>query len=282
MGEGVWGLAQELSAFFPGISLTVKRVSGNPDLGRHPRHRSGIGEMFWNFRPYVPGDPIKAIDWRRSGKQETPAVQQKEGQIIQSVYLWRDRSGSMDYRSRDRLQTKRQRAELLLLTLSILLERGKEKIFILETLQSASSQTLSYYLPSQRTDRESLPLVVLPRNSVVIAFSDFLDTFETFERALARYCHHAVSGHVIQILDPAEETFPFQGYLEIREPESQESYLIERAEEARQTYIEKMKTYQDRLRSAAHRFGWTFMTHRTDQAPREALVSLCRTLSDKA
>ena len=38
--------------------------------GAHGLRRPGPGEEFWQYRPAQPGEPARAIDWRRSARSD--------------------------------------------------------------------------------------------------------------------------------------------------------------------------------------------------------------------
>ena len=80
--------------------VQARRVAATVAQGVHGRRRVGQGDSFWQFRPYVSGDPLNRIDWRQSARsgREPPEgwlVRQTEWDAAQTVYLWRDGSESM-------------------------------------------------------------------------------------------------------------------------------------------------------------------------------------------
>ena len=87
-------------------------------LGLHGRRHPGPGETFWQFRPYVPGEPARQIDWRRSARDDHLYVREREWEASQTVWLWVDLSPSMDFRSRLSETTKLDRAVILMLALA--------------------------------------------------------------------------------------------------------------------------------------------------------------------
>ncbi len=58
------GLAESL----PDLLIEARRVAHTILAGWHGRRRAGPGETFWQFRPYVSGEPANGIDWRRSAR----------------------------------------------------------------------------------------------------------------------------------------------------------------------------------------------------------------------
>src|SRR3546814_8874217 len=81
------------------------------DLGVHGRRRVGPGDAFWQFRRYSPGDAISRIDWRQTAKRTHTFIRENEWEAAESVWLWRDASPSMRWKSpqgteRDRKSTR--------------------------------------------------------------------------------------------------------------------------------------------------------------------------------
>jgi len=117
--------------------VAAERVAATIAQGVHGRRRVGQGDSFWQFRPYVEGDPIEQIDWWQSANSGRDApegwmVREAEWEAAQTVHLWRDGSPSMRWRSRAAAVEKRDRASLLLLALASLLLRGGERVALMQ------------------------------------------------------------------------------------------------------------------------------------------------------
>ena len=125
--------SEGLAARLPALLIAARRVAATVTQGVHGRRRVGLGEAFWQFRSYEPGDPPQRIDWRRSARSDRVFIRQTEWEASQSVWLWRDASPSMQYRSSPNLPEKRQAAELLLLALAHLLLRGGERVGLMNS-----------------------------------------------------------------------------------------------------------------------------------------------------
>src|SRR3954462_14861879 len=90
---------EQLAAALPPLLVAAERVASTVAQGVHGRRRVGQGETFWQFRQYQPGDAATRIDWRESAKSQRLYIRETEWEAAQSVWLWRDPSGSMDYSS---------------------------------------------------------------------------------------------------------------------------------------------------------------------------------------
>ena len=285
--------AERLAGTLPPLLLAALQVAATMTPGVHGRRRSGLGDSFWQFRHYQPGDPARAIDWRRSARADPVFVRENEWEAAQSVWLWRDASPSMRWRSHRNLPEKEQRAALLLLALAALLLRGGEQVALLGdgapgrgggTL-TRLAQTLA--LEERRAARSAEdgkgaglpPTQALPRHSQLILIGDFLAPLSEVEAALRPFAAGAVRGHLLQVLDPAEEALPMSGRVRFEGMEGEGELLVRRVERLRPDYRQRMAAQKAGLTALARQFGWTFATHHTDKAPQAALLALHAALS---
>jgi uncharacterized protein (DUF58 family) len=278
--------AEQLAARLPALLVAADRVATTVAQGVHGRRRVGQGDSFWQFRQYEPGDSAQRIDWRESAKSQRLYVRETEWEAAQSVWLWRDASPSMDYHSSAQLQTKRGRADLLLVALAALLVRGGERASLIGSGLPPLSGRVALNRIAALIDRPtagdgaSLPgFQPLPRYAQLVLIGDFLSPLDEIHAAVGRYSASGLRGHMLQILDPAEETLPFDGRVRFDGIESDDSVLISRVETVRQEYVERLAAHRDGLAAIARPAGWSFATHRTDRPPHAALLALYMALS---
>src|SRR6478609_7512480 len=91
---------------------------------------------------------------------------------------------------------------------------------------------------------------------------------------LTQLSSNGSQGHLVQIVDPAEETFPYSGRIEFTEPEGAGEVTAGRAENWRADYEARLKRHRDEIRAEAARLGWSFTIHRTDRPANELLMGL--------
>jgi len=277
--------AEALAAGLPPLMVAAERVATTVSQGVHGRRRVGQGETFWQFRRYEPGDTVQHIDWRQSAKNDPVYIRETEWEAAQSVWLWRDSSPSMSFMSSDELEPKRARADLLLMALASLMIRGGEHVAMLGT--GAPPATGRRVLTRLWNDIEGgklpetgLPgFEILPRHARLVMFSDFLSPLDDVQMAINAYAHHGVRGHIVQIVDPAEETFPYDGRVLFEGPEDEGSTVIGNVENIAGQYQNVFAAHIDGVQSIAHAAGWGFTRHRTDHAPEIALLALYQALS---
>jgi uncharacterized protein (DUF58 family) len=280
--------AEALGARLPPLMVAAERVAETVSPGAHGRRRVGLGESFWQFRPYQTGDTIERIDWRQSAKGDRLYIRETEWAAAQSVYLWRDSGPGMSYRSDRSLPTKRERSELLLLALSSLLLRGGERIALLGSGRNPASGRGALNTVLAGLERDT-PLDAadraVPRHATLVLFSDFLDPVDEIARSLERVAASGGAAQLVQVLDPTEMSLTFTGRVRFREMDtsapSDTDTLIPRVEAIRPAYLEALARQQDALAEYARGRGWGFTVHSTGEPPEEPLRLLHSRLAAK-
>jgi uncharacterized protein (DUF58 family) len=288
--------AEQLAESLPPLLVAAERVASTVVQGVHGRRRVGQGETFWQFREYNFGDQPQSIDWRQSAKSDRVFVRQMEWEAAQSVWVWRDTSASMNWRSSDRYPDKRGRADLLTLALMALLLRGGEHVALLGSgLRPLHGRAALGRLATLiERDRASArggarggvlagadlpPFEPLPRDAQTVFIGDFLAPLDRIDAALRRYAEIGVKGYLLQVLDVAEESLPYDGRVRFEGLENEEPWLLSRVEAVRGDYLARLESQRAGLRAIARATGWIFATHRTDQPPQSALLALYAALT---
>ena len=285
-GAGRRRRAEELAAFLPPLQVAAERVAATVAQGVHGRRRVGQGEAFWQFRRYQPGDTQQRIDWRQSAKSQHLFVRETEWEAAQSVWLWRDGSPSMHYRSDRELPFKVERAEVLLIALMALLIGGGERIALLDEPGRPASgrlalNRLAFSVLSQGETDASLPgKIHLPRHATVVMIGDFLAPLEETDAILRAYAAMGVRGYVLQVLDQAEVTMPFRGRSRFAGLEAEGDLMVGKAEGLRDAYLERLHDHEGALETLVQTMGWGFSVHHTNNPPQAALLALYTHLVD--
>jgi uncharacterized protein (DUF58 family) len=108
----------------------------------------------------------------------------------------------------------------------------------------------------------------------IIVLSDLWSPIADVRRMIAQLSATGAHGHVIQIVDPAEETFPYAGRIEFVEPEGAGRVTTGRAEAWREDYMSRVDLHRAEIRQETDRLGWSFIIHRTDRSATELLLKL--------
>jgi len=284
--------AEHLAGSLPPLLAQADRVAHTIIQGMHGRRRTGVGEAFWQFRHYQPGDMSNRIDWRKSARSDTLLIRENEWEAANTVWLWCDRSASMDFQSSLADTTKANRAILLSLALAVLLVRGGERIGVLGSdLAPATGQRIirrmaALLLNHQEVEDPSAlslpPRSEIPRFSTAVFLSDFLEPVDQLVERLSTLASPDVKGHLVQILDPAEECLPYFGRTEFSAMEDDTRYTVGKAESLQSEFTDKMSEHRAAIAAVATRLGWTYSLHHTDDTAASALLVLYGLLGDNA
>jgi uncharacterized protein (DUF58 family) len=278
--------ALELARRLPRLAIEARRISATAAHGIHGRRQSGAGETFWQFRPFVWGEPANRVDWRRSARDDRHYVREREWEAAHTVWLWIDRTASMAFASSLAQAPKLDRAVVLGLAVADLLVRGGERIGHLGLTPPLASRAIVDKLAEAiagdpRQPGDLPPPIALEPMTEAILISDFLSPVDKLRAAIEGLAARGARGHVLLIVDPVEETFPFEGQAELADLEGPDTLRIGDAGSFRTLYVERMRQHRDALREACARRGWTFAVHRTDRAASEALLAIALRVAAK-
>ncbi len=274
--------AEALGATLPPLLAAAERIAATVSQGVHGRRRAGQGESFWQFRPLADGDTAARIDWRQSGKTDRAYVRETEREAAQTIFLWRDGSPAMQWKSRHATAAKLERAELLLLALASLLLRGGERVALLGSGERpvsgrAGLQRLAASLGSGGPDLP--PDAPVPRHAHIVLFSDFLHPLPDIQATVGRLAGAPAVGHLVQVLDPAELDLPYSGRVRFTGLGREAHEVVPRVEAVRGAYARRVEAQQEGVGAICRAAGWSSGTHRTDHAPETALLALHQALA---
>jgi uncharacterized protein (DUF58 family) len=282
-GSDALSRARQRAALVPDCLVEAKRIANTVISGWHGRRKRGIGENFWQFRPYSDGESLSRIDWRRSARDDHTYVRDHEWEAAHTVWLWADMSPSMMYKSTFGHVSKESRALVILLALAEILARSGERIGCPGIMEPISARNAAERLATALMHAPltgGLPQTAMIRGwSDVVLIGDFLDDAEKIMARIGPLARRGLRGHVVEVADPAEETFPYSGRTEFTDPETGEKLLSGRAETIREDYQRAYLARRDSLGQSLRHLGWTFVTHRTDHLASEALVAVHTHLS---
>ncbi|MCY4609520.1 MAG: DUF58 domain-containing protein [bacterium] len=273
--------AEQLVAHLPPLLVEARQVAAVVAQGVHGRRRVGPGETFWQFRRYAQGDAATMIDWRASARSPRLYVRETEWEAAESVWLWADTSPSMHFASSPELATKHERARLIVMALAVLLVRGGESIALLGvdrrpgTGSAALTRMATRLQRGEADNAPSLPpAATLPSHARLVLVSDFLEPAQPVAARIRHFAGQGVAGHLVRIVDPAEESFPYAGRVRFDGTEREGTILAHRSEALRNDYRERFVTHTEAIALAARNAGWSATVHRTNGSPHAALLPL--------
>jgi uncharacterized protein (DUF58 family) len=269
--------ALTLAARLPRLILEARRVSAAVH-GIHGRRQAGPGESFWQFRPYTTGEAANRIDWRRSGRDDKLYVRQREWEAAQSVWLWIDRSASMGFVSSLARASKVDRAIVVAFALAEALVEAGERVGHLGILPPRATRRIvedlaeSIAADAGGLAADSAPEQPLHALNEAIIVSDFLLPAPELRRSVEALSSRGARGHLVVIVDPVEETFPFEGQAELMDLEIGVRLRVGDAAAWGEDYRKRIAAHRAAIGAIAAGRGWTVTLHRTDRPASEAVL----------
>jgi len=273
------GESRTLAASLPRLVLEARRIAANVIHGLHGRRRAGAGESFWQYRRFVSGEPSQSVDWRRSARDDHLYVREQEWEAAHTVWLWPDRSASMAFASKGARDSKLERALIVTFALAELLVAGGERVGIPGLMNPTASRSvidkMAQAMLHDDADRASLPPSFVPSAlAEIVVLSDFWSPILEIRNMLAGLSASGAHGALVQIVDPAEEEFPYSGRIEFVEPEGFGIITAGRAERWAEDYVARVALHRDQIREETNRLDWLFSTHTTSRSAAELLLFL--------
>jgi uncharacterized protein (DUF58 family) len=256
--------------------------------GLHASPYQGFSVEFSEHRRYAPGDDPKDIDWLVYAKTDKHYVKKFEAETNITGYLVVDTSASMAYTHRQEL-TKLDYAISLAAALCWLMVHQQdpcglmvfdEKVLTSLPARSRRSQipqvlsVLSKIKPSGKTDVAHALVQVaamLRHRSLVMIFSDLLADPGPIRDALMRLRHGGHDVILFHILDEAEVRFPFEGMVELDDPETTSKLVID-ADAARTGYVQAVEAFREEYRAWCFRAGVDYVQLDTSMQFDKALM----------
>ena len=279
--------ARKLADAMPRLILEARRVASTVIHGLHGRRRAGPGENFWQYRRFMSGEPAQNVDWRRSARDDHLYVREREWEASHTVWIWPDRSPSMTFASALSTDSKLERALVVAFALAEVLVQGGERVGVPGLMRPTASRNviekMAEVILHDPADRASLPPSFAPSPlSEVVMLSDLWAPIGEVRGTIAQLSASGAHGHIVQIVDLAEESFPYSGRVEFIEPEGAGSVTAGRAESWRSDYQGIVARHRAAIRSETDLRGWSFAVHRTDRPASELLLVLHSRMGDSA
>ena len=261
--------------------------------GLHSSPLQGFSVEFSEHRKYVPGDDPKDIDWSLYAKTDKYYVKKFEAETNMTGYLVMDLSQSMGYTYRQEL-TKFDYSICLAAALCYLMIHQQDPVGLItfdgvlrdcikpkskRTQLSTILSTLARLKPAGVTDvGKSLMQVaaMLKHSGLVMVFSDLLADPEPVVSSLRSLRHGGHDVILFHVLDEAEVHFPFEGLMELEDPETNEVLQVD-GRGYRESYLNELAEFRETYRRECFQCGVDYVPLDTsmqfDKALMEYLVT---------
>jgi uncharacterized protein (DUF58 family) len=250
------------------LELVAREVVEGLRVGAHRSPLRGFSTDFAHHRQYVPGDPLRHLDWRVYARTERYYTKLYEAETCYEAHLLLDASASMNYGSG--AVSKLEYGKYLAASLAYLILKQRDSVGLAvfdSALRSYDpprsamgilgllDQRLAEVAGEPRTDIAAQLHEMarrIDRRGVVVLFSDLLEDEEGFLRGLD---HLRFRGHnviVFHLMDPHEMTFPFRGTWRFRGLEGEAEFTTQ-PDRIRDIYMEYLQAFLDAVRTGCER-----------------------------
>jgi uncharacterized protein (DUF58 family) len=225
------------------MELKARLVVEGFIAGLHRGPYRGFSVEFAEHRAYMPGDPLKHVDWKVYAKTDRFFVKQFEEETNLRAYVVLDASASMGYSSGG--MSKLEYGSMLAASLMYLMLKQQDSVGFLafdtrvrRFIAPRSTRSHLHLLlrelerqePGEKTDvGKALHGLAerIQRRGLIILISDLQDNSERILSGLRHFRHRKHEVLVFHILDPSEVGFPFEGEVVLRDLETREEVLTE-------------------------------------------------------
>jgi uncharacterized protein (DUF58 family) len=232
-------------------------------MHRSPFH--GFSVEFAEHRPYMPGDPLKNLDWKVWARSDRYLVKQYTEETNLRCHLLLDLSGSMGFKSPRAAMSKLEYAQSLCAALAYLMLQQQDAVGTMlftdrplryvpaRAVRSHLDVLLKTFGAAEPAGRTRLGPALhelaerIKRRGLVILCSDLMDRPAEVLRGLQHFRHRHHEVIVFHILDPDEIDFPYTDTATFVDMETEEHLTTEPWEIARR-YRERLAAWTEQYR----------------------------------
>lgn len=274
--------SEDAIATLDDLMIRARRLVDALQYGGHTRRKSGSGENFWQFRDYEAGsDRPQDIDWRQSAKGSHIYVREKELQTAQDYYFWVDKNAGMDFCSDQVSLSKLGNAQILAMSMALLLAGSGEKIGLIGTDIRGHSESALENFGLHLLNDPAVENFDVRSKSTLFMLGDFIAPLDEIEARLSSMAERVSRGALIQTLDPAELDLPYQGRVVFEgKLLGQDDFEAQNAGALRAEYIKRIADHCAALEALCHQYGFLYFQHRSDMEARDTLRALLLALDE--
>lgn len=262
-------LSEELRKQIRQIHISTSYLVNEAMAGEYASAFKGRGMEFEEVREYFPGDDVRSIDWNVTARMGHPFVKEYREERELTIFLMVDMSGSGRFGSDTKTKTDIM-AELAAI-LAYLASRNNDKVGMMLFTTEVERfippkkgrghvwrliQEILTFQPQHRGTDLGMALEyaghLLRKKTVLFLISDF--QAQGFERPLVLASkRHDITA--LRVSDPREHELMDVGLLEIEDPETGDTLLVDTSSAATREYFRKQALHtrqqsQDILRRA--------------------------------
>ena len=237
-------LTPEIVGRLENLEVLAKGIVEGFISGMHRSPHHGFSVEFAEYREYVPGDPLRHVDWTVLARTDRVVIRQYEQETNLRATIFLDCSRSLDFKSASKF-TKFQYACYTAAALVYLLGHQQDAAGLVTHCQGQTRhfpprssamavREMLLHIESLKPQGESNLSKIyhdmaeqLPRRSLVILLTDLYENPEELARALRHFRHRRHEVILLHLFDDAELNFPYRGLIEFKDLETGQLMEVE-------------------------------------------------------
>jgi uncharacterized protein (DUF58 family) len=257
--------------------------------GMHRSPFKGFSVEFVEYRQYLPGDDLAALDWKVYARSDRHYVKKFEAETNLDCHLLLDVSASMAYRG-GAAMSKVEYGGVLAASLAYLMSRQRDATGLIQfddriaarlPASARPGHLHSILLALDRVVAGARSNVARPlhqladalnKRSLAVVISDLLDDPDAVVRGLKHLRFRGTDVIVFQVLDPFELHFPFRGAARFTDVESADEVVADPAH-VRDAYLGAVEALRARYERELRGHGIDFLTLDTSKPLDFALLA---------
>lgn len=273
-----------------GLDLKARLIVEGYVAGLHKSPYHGFSIEFAEHREYVPGDDLRYVDWKVWGKTDRFYLKQYEEETNFVGHLLLDTSESMLYRSEQAAVTKLEYAQYVAAALAYLIVQQQDAVglalfdtevrhFLRPSSTPSHLKQLLHLMdqPAARGETALGPILHdlaerIKKRGLILVLSDLFDDVETLMLGLKHFRHRRHDVVVMQVIDPAEQEFPFEEPTLFKGLEGLPEQMTE-PRALRKAYQREFENFLLQVRRGCRDLHMDYVLLRTDQPLDVALSS---------
>lgn len=262
------------------LQLLARTVVEGFITGLHQSPYHGFSVEFSEHRPYLPGDPIRHIDWKVYARTDRYVIKRFQEETNLKSYILLDTSASMAFASSG--FNKLSYGTHLAAALAYLMIEQRDAVGLalfddqvrkllpprsVRSYLSLILKELEQAAPSGRTGvAEALHRIAerMKRRGLIILISDLLDDPSGIISGLKHFRHDGHEVLVLQVLDPFELSFAFPQDARFRDLETDER-IVSQPWHLRRAYQTEMRKFLDGIKAGCRENGVDYNLFETRQ-----------------
>jgi len=273
-----------------GLELKARLIVEGFASGMHKSPYHGFSVEFAEHREYVPGDDLRYVDWKVYGKSDRFYLKQYEEETDFACHILIDSSESMLYRSEQAAVSKLEYATYVAAALAHLVIQQRDAVglatfdhgvtnFVQPSSRPSHLKQLCHLMETVPTQGETAMGPIfhdlaerIKKRGLIIILSDLFDDVDSILLGLKHFRHRRHDVSVMQVVDPAEQDFPFEDPTLFKGLEGLPEQMIE-PRSLQRAYRQEFEGFLKQMRAGCRNLNMDHTLVRTDQPVGIALSS---------